>query len=79
MVVFVFFCLSIDKSIKANFFIESVMQLFQIVIPFVFAFVLLNTLSEKEIEQFMKVSFWMTDLLVILLQYLEIFNQFLIY
>lgn len=61
IVVGVFLTFSLHKSIMAGHFsFESVMQLFQIIVPFLFTYVLINELSESDIEKFMKVALWMT-------------------
>lgn len=61
IVVVSFLIISLHRSVLANHFtFESIMQLFQIAVPFIFTYVLLNTLNEYEISLFMKVALWMT-------------------
>ena len=53
--------LSCFKSLSANnFTFESIMQLIQIVLPFLFAYLVINLLKPKQIEGFMKFSLILT-------------------
>ncbi len=61
IIVLAFLVLSIHRSyIAGKFSFESIMQLCQIIVPFLFAYIMVNELSELEITYFMKTALWMT-------------------
>ena len=61
ILIFVFGILSLYKSYTAGrFTYQSIMQLFQIIVPFVFTYVLINEMNSDNIESFMKIALWVT-------------------
>lgn len=63
VVVVVFACLSIRQSIYAGAFAETfAMQLFQLLLPFIYAFLVINELTLDEIMTFMKIVLFLTVL-----------------